>query len=79
MRRYLEGLGNDGGFAPQATGADGNVQCPDYEGWAGRGGAAGGGVSSTLSIIHTSNSVFNNIFTPNNTQNLRGYAMQYSN
>ena len=27
---HLEGAGNDGGFAPQVTGYDGKVQCPDY-------------------------------------------------
>ena len=30
VQGQLEGLGNDGGFAPQATGWDGTVQCPDY-------------------------------------------------
>ena len=31
VQGHLEGLGNDGGFAPQATGWDGSVQCPDYQ------------------------------------------------
>jgi len=30
VQAQLEGLGNDGGFAPQATGMDGSVQSPDY-------------------------------------------------
>ena len=30
VQAHLEGAGNDGGFAPQVTGYDGKVQCPDY-------------------------------------------------
>jgi len=30
VQAHLEGQGNDGGFAPQVTGYDGKVQCPDY-------------------------------------------------
>ena len=30
VQAHLEGQGNDGGFAPQITGYDGKVQCPDY-------------------------------------------------
>lgn len=31
VQAQLEGLGNDGGFAPQATGASGDVECPSYD------------------------------------------------
>mmetsp|Transcript_9158 Transcript_9158/g.30179 ORF Transcript_9158/g.30179 Transcript_9158/m.30179 type:complete len:199 (-) Transcript_9158:2-598(-) len=31
VQSHLEGAGNDGGFAPQVTGRDGQVMCPDYD------------------------------------------------
>ena len=31
VQGHIEGLGNDGGFAPQATGMDGTSDCPDYD------------------------------------------------
>ena len=31
VQGHIEGLGNDGGFAPQATGWDGTSNCPDYD------------------------------------------------
>ena len=31
MQGHIEGIGNDGGFAPQATGWDGSSDCPDYD------------------------------------------------
>ena len=31
VQGHIEGLGNDGGFAPQATGLDGTSDCPDYD------------------------------------------------
>ena len=31
VQGHIEGIGNDGGFAPQATGWDGSSNCPDYE------------------------------------------------
>jgi hypothetical protein len=31
VQAQLEGLGNDGGFAPQATGASGDVEAPPYD------------------------------------------------
>lgn len=31
VQSHLEGAGNDGGFAPQVTGRDGKVMCPDYD------------------------------------------------
>ncbi len=31
VQAQLEGLGNDGGFAPQATGAGGDVEAPPYD------------------------------------------------
>jgi hypothetical protein len=30
VQAQMEGLGNDGGFAPQATGRDGTVESPSY-------------------------------------------------
>ena len=31
VQGHIEGIGNDGGFAPQATGWDGSSNCPDYD------------------------------------------------
>ena len=31
VQSHIEGAGNDGGFAPQVTGRDGRVMCPDYD------------------------------------------------